>query len=289
MNLMMLFQQQLKLLGSFGCRMENMADAMQKMARGIVHPVIDTEVTFDGIDGRWSAWNRARSSARSSSGWTDPLKMSSLRLVLASPAFPAVAGGAGAFGDAQPPEAAAGRWLRSTFRRPGRAWIGPEDGRHRLMLTNLRNAFRKNRMVSCQAIALDELGAIWAVLPPNTSSSTAFSISIPERSAPGRIEVSGIPLFVDLRDNPRPFIVFTAHTGNFELLPVAGNSLWSGCDGALPAAEQSLHRREGVRIPPRPHGPVGAVACRVLLHALARKLEAGGGWACWWTRSLAAA
>jgi len=49
MNLMMLFQQQLKLLGSFGCRMENMADAMQKMAQGLVHPVIDTEVTFDGI------------------------------------------------------------------------------------------------------------------------------------------------------------------------------------------------------------------------------------------------
>lgn len=49
-NLMMLFQQQLKLLGSFGCRMQNMADAMQKMARGIVHPVIDTEVTFDDID-----------------------------------------------------------------------------------------------------------------------------------------------------------------------------------------------------------------------------------------------
>ncbi len=50
MNLMMLFQQQLKLLGSFGCRMENMADAMQKMAQGIVHPVIDTEVTFGDID-----------------------------------------------------------------------------------------------------------------------------------------------------------------------------------------------------------------------------------------------
>lgn len=50
MNLMMLFQQQLKLLGSFGCRMENMANAMQKMAQGIVHPVIDTEVGFDEID-----------------------------------------------------------------------------------------------------------------------------------------------------------------------------------------------------------------------------------------------
>lgn len=50
MNLMMLFQQQLKILGSFGCRMENMADAMQKMAAGQVAPVIDTEVDFAGID-----------------------------------------------------------------------------------------------------------------------------------------------------------------------------------------------------------------------------------------------
>jgi len=48
-NLMMLFQQQLRLIGSFGCRMENMADAMQKMARGLVRPVVDTEVGFDGI------------------------------------------------------------------------------------------------------------------------------------------------------------------------------------------------------------------------------------------------
>lgn len=48
-NLMMLFQQQLKLLGSFGCRMENMADAMQKMAAGLVKPIIDTEVDFTSI------------------------------------------------------------------------------------------------------------------------------------------------------------------------------------------------------------------------------------------------
>ncbi|WP_419911310.1 zinc-binding dehydrogenase [Hoeflea sp.] len=50
MNLMQLFQQQLRLIGSFGCRMENMANAMQKMARGLVHPVIDTEVGLDDID-----------------------------------------------------------------------------------------------------------------------------------------------------------------------------------------------------------------------------------------------
>ncbi|MEM9104727.1 MAG: zinc-binding dehydrogenase [Pseudomonadota bacterium] len=50
MNLMQLFQQQLRLIGSFGCRMENMANAMEKMARGLVHPVIDTEVELDNID-----------------------------------------------------------------------------------------------------------------------------------------------------------------------------------------------------------------------------------------------
>ncbi len=49
-NLMQLFQQQLRMIGSFGCRMENMANAMEKMARGIVRPVIDTETGFDGID-----------------------------------------------------------------------------------------------------------------------------------------------------------------------------------------------------------------------------------------------
>ncbi|MBX3577171.1 MAG: zinc-binding dehydrogenase [Rhizobiaceae bacterium] len=49
MNLMQLFQQQLRIIGSFGCRMENMANAMQKMAAGLVSPVIDTEVDFDGI------------------------------------------------------------------------------------------------------------------------------------------------------------------------------------------------------------------------------------------------
>ncbi|EJF88810.1 zinc-binding dehydrogenase [Bartonella tamiae] len=50
MNLMQLFQQQLKIFGSFGCRMENMSNAMQKMAQGLVYPVIDTVVGFNDID-----------------------------------------------------------------------------------------------------------------------------------------------------------------------------------------------------------------------------------------------
>lgn len=50
MNLMQLFQQQLRIVGSFGCRMENMANAMDKMAAGIVSPVIDTIVGFEDIE-----------------------------------------------------------------------------------------------------------------------------------------------------------------------------------------------------------------------------------------------
>ncbi len=42
-NLMQLFQQQLKIFGSFGCTMRNMSESLAKMADG-VRPVIDTEI-----------------------------------------------------------------------------------------------------------------------------------------------------------------------------------------------------------------------------------------------------
>lgn len=48
-NLYMLFQQQLRLIGSFGCTMANMRSAMAKMAAGLVRPVIDTEITLDEL------------------------------------------------------------------------------------------------------------------------------------------------------------------------------------------------------------------------------------------------
>jgi alcohol dehydrogenase len=49
-NLYMLFQQQLRLLGSFGCRMENMRSVMEKMAQGLVYPVIDTILPFERLE-----------------------------------------------------------------------------------------------------------------------------------------------------------------------------------------------------------------------------------------------
>jgi alcohol dehydrogenase len=49
-NLNMLFQQQLKLFGSFGCHRRNMRDAMAKMGRGEVKPVIDTVLPIEELE-----------------------------------------------------------------------------------------------------------------------------------------------------------------------------------------------------------------------------------------------
>jgi KDO2-lipid IV(A) lauroyltransferase len=99
--------------------------------------------------------------------------------------------------------------------------IGPRMGRHKLMLTNLRNAFPEKSDAEIEAIAIASWGNMGRLAAEYVFLDRLFDFD-PASEKPGRVEVSGIPIFLDLRDNPRPFIVFTAHTGNFELLPVAG-------------------------------------------------------------------
>src|SRR5690606_37774928 len=94
-------------------------------------------------------------------------------------------------------------------------------GRHRLMLTNLRNAFPEKTEEAREAIAITAWGHMGRMAAEYVFLDRLFDFD-PFATKPGRVEVSGIPVFLDLRDNPRPFIVFTAHTGNFEMLPVAG-------------------------------------------------------------------
>ena len=49
-NLFQLYQQQLRLIGSFGCSIRNLGDALRKMADGVVSPVIDSVIALDEID-----------------------------------------------------------------------------------------------------------------------------------------------------------------------------------------------------------------------------------------------
>jgi alcohol dehydrogenase len=48
-NLYQLFQQQLRLIGSFGCNLRNIRESLDKMAEGIAVPVIDTKISLDEI------------------------------------------------------------------------------------------------------------------------------------------------------------------------------------------------------------------------------------------------
>ena len=48
-NLFQLFQRQLRLIGSFGCRMSNIRTSLEKLASGIVKPVVDLEISLDEI------------------------------------------------------------------------------------------------------------------------------------------------------------------------------------------------------------------------------------------------
>ena len=125
-------------------------------------------------------------------------------------------------------------------------WIGPKTGRHKLTLTNLRNAYPEKSDAWIEEIALESWGNMGRLAAEYVFLDRLFDFD-PYSAEPGRVEVSGIPLFLELRDNPRPFIVFTAHTGNFEMLPVAGSAF--GLDGSLPPAKQSLPGRQGLRIP----------------------------------------
>jgi len=89
------------------------------------------------------------------------------------------------------------------------------------MLRNLRNAFPEKSEAEIETIALNSWGNMGRLAAEYVFLDQLFDFD-PAQDKPGRVEVSGIPIFMDLRDNPRPFIVFTAHTANFELLPVAG-------------------------------------------------------------------
>ncbi len=99
--------------------------------------------------------------------------------------------------------------------------IGPKMKRHKLMLANLRNAFPEKSDEEIQQIALGSWANMGRLAAEYVFLDRLFDFD-PEKGEPGRVEVSGIPIFLDLLENKRPFIVFTGHTGNFELLPVAG-------------------------------------------------------------------
>jgi Kdo2-lipid IVA lauroyltransferase/acyltransferase len=98
--------------------------------------------------------------------------------------------------------------------------LGPWFGRHRVALENLRRAYPEKNEAEIEAITSDMWGNMGRLAAEYIFLPQLFDFD-PRRKTLGRVEVSGMDIFVRLASEQKPRIVFTGHLGNFELLPVA--------------------------------------------------------------------
>lgn len=104
--------------------------------------------------------------------------------------------------------------------RFARRW-GPWFGRHRVALANLRAAFPEKDEAEIERIASDMWGNMGRLAAEYVFLDRLVDYD-PESEVAGRIEVSGREIFDRIAAEDRAHIMFTAHLGNFELLPICG-------------------------------------------------------------------
>lgn len=97
--------------------------------------------------------------------------------------------------------------------------IGPLTGRHKVALTNLRLAFPDKPETELQSIATGMWGNMARLAAEYVFLEKILDYD-PESAKPGLVEVEGADIFSRLATETKPRIFFTAHTGNFELLPI---------------------------------------------------------------------
>ena len=97
--------------------------------------------------------------------------------------------------------------------------IGPLTSRHTVAVDNLRHAFPEKPDSEINAIALDMWGNMARLLAEYVFLDQVFDYD-PKAEKAGIIEVEGVDNFVRVHERKGPFLFFTAHTGNFELLPL---------------------------------------------------------------------
>ncbi len=147
--------------------------------------------------------------------------------------------------------------------------------RHKLVLRNLALAYPEKSEGERREIAIASWGHMGRLAAEYVFLDQLFDYD-PARDETERIEVAGIEDFQELHDHKRPFIVFTAHTGNFELLAVVGakfglniTALFRPPNNPYIAEKISSFRKQrmGNLVPSHAGSSF----------ALARQLERGGG------------
>ncbi|RCL04093.1 MAG: Lipid A biosynthesis lauroyl acyltransferase [Candidatus Tokpelaia sp. JSC189] len=97
--------------------------------------------------------------------------------------------------------------------------LGPLMHRHQVALANLRTAYPKKSEKEIREIAYEMWENMGRLFAEYVFLDKIFDFD-PQQKKLGLVEVSGIELFEKIRGEKKPHIFFTAHIGNFELLPI---------------------------------------------------------------------
>ncbi len=97
--------------------------------------------------------------------------------------------------------------------------VGPWFGRHRVALANLRAAYPEKTEQEIERIASDMWGNMGRLAAEYIFLDKLLDYD-PQSSVAGRVEVTGHATFDRIASEDRAHILFTAHLGNFELLPI---------------------------------------------------------------------
>lgn len=97
--------------------------------------------------------------------------------------------------------------------------LGPLTPRHRLARHNLSLAFPEKSKDWIERTLAENWGQMGRIAAEFVFLDELFDFD-PEHPDRGRVEVSGIETFIELRERKGPFIFFTGHLGCFELLPI---------------------------------------------------------------------
>ncbi len=104
-------------------------------------------------------------------------------------------------------------------------WVGPKTSRHKIAIENLTLAFPEKSTAEIEDLARRNWGQMGRIAAEYVFLDEIFDFD-PENITPeGMVEVEGVDIFLQLRDNPKPIIFFTAHLGSFELLPICAAAI----------------------------------------------------------------
>jgi KDO2-lipid IV(A) lauroyltransferase len=152
--------------------------------------------------------------------------------------------------------------------------LGPLFGRHRVALHNLRLAFPEKSDAEIRTIALDMWGHMGRLAAEYIYLDRLFDFD-PANPLAGRIQGLGIDIFTRIAaEKGKPHIAFSAHLGNFELMPIVCQAF--GLEGTVlfrppnnPYIADYIHSTRNSRMG-------GLMSSRGAAIGLARILEDGG-------------